>query len=143
MSAEYMQALDEVLEEFLDAYNGKVNQIFWQGMYKKHHGNSGESDSISGWINTFYPFLGEKSNHWSEVDFEEMKPRDGPSPESFPTIISTAPVTWNNVPKKFSAGVFGIKQDKKTLALSSVTSWIVTKENPLPSFMRPQRNSMW
>jgi hypothetical protein len=63
---------------------------------------------------------------------------DGPKPESFPAIISTAPVSWNNdVSLKFSAGVFGIKQDKETLALSSVMSWVVTKKKPAPAVVLP------
>jgi len=123
--------LEPVLEEFVAAYQGKVNHIFWQSMVKRiQHGmGSGSYSTISGWVTLLYHPLSSKHKSW-----QEMSSRSGPEPEDFPRVVSSAPVTWDYFGTKlylhFHAGIFGAKLDEKTQALQSVSGWVVSHDPP-------------
>jgi hypothetical protein len=123
--------LGPVLEEFIKAYSGKVNHGFWQSMCKrvKHGVGSGSYSTISGWVTLLYLQLAEYHKPW-----EKMNSEDGPGPEKFNPVVSSAPVIWEFYGEKyklhFHAGFFGVLQDSESLAIQSRIGWIVTHDSP-------------
>jgi len=58
----WTENLIEILDKFINAYKGEVDEDFWKHIYKYYSGNSGESPSINGWILNFVPYVeGERS----------------------------------------------------------------------------------
>ena len=129
----WMSVLLPVLDEFLNSYQGRVNHEFWQAMVKHidHGKRSGSSKSISGWINLFYPYLGDKGNRWLKP-WRELAQSEGPDPGDFPRVIASTPVVWNYygdiIKLEFHAGMLGAVQDTDTLALRPRIGWGISKE---------------
>jgi len=120
-----------VLDKFVETYRGNVDHYFWQNMVKKiqHGRGSGSYRTVSGWVQLLYPYLSAAPNPHLKP-WEEMGFQDGPRPENFPIgEVSSCPVLWDYLgtiyPIQFHAGIFGTKQDKETLAISSFSGWIV------------------
>ena len=137
---QWNDALAPILTQFIEAYRGNVDHMFWQSMVKRIKGyGSGASDSISGWINVFYPYLTEGSNTYSMKQWKDIDQMKGPDPYDFPRIISSAPVVWDynglSVNLHFHAGMMGTIQDPETLALRPRIGWAVTHDPP----MEPQK----
>ncbi len=50
-----------ILEKFLEAYDGKVDNRFWNSSYKiVSTSGSGAVSKVNGWINNFYPYINKK-----------------------------------------------------------------------------------
>jgi len=96
-------------------------------------GGSGAHDSVSGWINIFYPYMIEGENYYME-SWKELKQDRGPDPEDFPQLLLSTPVTWDYLGKvikfHFHSGIVGAIQDKKTFALSPCSAWIISRDSP-------------
>lgn len=137
----WMEVLLPVLDEFVAAYQGKVNYEFWQSMVKRiERFGSGASDSVSGWINVFYPYLDGGENTWAFRHWRNIDQKDGPDPYDFPRLISSAPVEWDYngqlIRLHFHAGMLGTVQDPETLALRPRVGWAVTHDPPLEAEKR-------
>lgn len=91
-----MKVLLPVLDEFVSVYRGEVKHFFRQSMVKFIEcQNSGQSSSISGWINVFYPYLSSGSENKYLRPWQKLIQTDGSAPEKFPQVISSAPVEWD------------------------------------------------
>eukprot|EP01098_Paradermamoeba_levis_P003906 TRINITY_DN1726_c0_g1_i1.p1 TRINITY_DN1726_c0_g1~~TRINITY_DN1726_c0_g1_i1.p1 ORF type:complete len:423 (-),score=73.85 TRINITY_DN1726_c0_g1_i1:123-1391(-) len=127
----WLSCLEPVLNEFVNSYQGQVNHHFWQGIVKwvKHGQGSGSYHTVSGWITLLYHELASHHKPW-----DQMVSSDGPKPEKFPRVISSAPVTWNylgkELPLHFHAGIVGGNWDPKTNAVSCHIGWIVSHDPP-------------
>ena len=55
-----------ILDEFIEAYKGKVNRGFWKYIYKyyKTYGSGGQV-TINGWILNFIPYLASKKSPYA------------------------------------------------------------------------------
>jgi len=139
-SDQWMPYLLPVLDQFVESYKGNVNHSFWQTMVKlRGTSGSGAYDFISGWMQILFPILASgKINKnlrpWQEMYFQ------GPKPDDFPDIISSAPVDWEYFGKTFDlnlhAGEMGCSQDCKTGALMPVISWFVSHTPHQPPEVR-------
>lgn len=134
LSSRWLPNLLPVLDEFVEAYDGKVNHAFWQRMCKHvpKGERSGDSDKISGWINNFYPYLRNGDlNHFLQP-WEKMKMKVGPSPKEFPTLVSSVPFSWDyygsQYPLHLHAGFLGITQSSQTLAIAPYIGWIISHD---------------
>ncbi len=132
---EYAELLIPVLDQFVEAYQGNVDHLFWQSMVKsiEHGVGSGSSTTISGWINLFYPYLnGGKNNELRR--WQDMYNSYGYNPDQFPDVVSSVPVEWDyfgeTISLHFHAGTFGYQQDPESLALSTIIGWIVSNDPP-------------
>jgi Domain of unknown function (DUF4419) len=130
----WMPLLLPILDEFINAFKGKVNHLFWQSMYKrvKHVEASGGDSTVSGWINILYPYLendrlNDHMNPWNESQQSE-----GPKPDDFPNIIESAPIKLVDIKTNemtnvhIHAGQFIYSQDESSLVLRSEMGWAVT-----------------
>jgi hypothetical protein len=124
-----------VLDEFVASYRGKVNHGFWQSMVKLRNNGmgSGRATFISGWMQIFFPYLDSGRLNgclrpWQKMYF------NGPEPEDFPNIISSAPVTWNywgtDFGMEFNAGLSAVSQSKVDGMLFPEIGWYVTHVPP-------------
>ena len=154
---EWGKALIPVLDRFIDAFDGKIDAVFWNSMIKRGAtGGSGGYSWYSGWFNILFPFLTDKKNPmcvpYSDkhsyvqsgfvkrgIGYGENKQTD------YPIGLSSAPVTWNKmgqmIEMKFLAGFVGFtsteierKQDEKdketikTYELCPNVAWCVATE---------------
>jgi hypothetical protein len=92
---EYAALLSPVLDQFVDAYQGQVDHLFWQSMVKRiqHGKGSGAFSTVSGWINLLYPYLAKGNNKLKS--WQEMESVNGPEPGDFPSVVSSVPVEWD------------------------------------------------
>jgi len=127
----WMPLVLPLLDEFIASYNGDVKHGFWQSMVKlRNNGTgSGTKEFISGWLQIFFPYLAsgelnESLRPWQEMYF------NGPSPEDFPTMISSVPVDWEYFGDEFHlhfhAGITSVSQNPVDGMLSPNMDWYVT-----------------
>ena len=57
----WIDKLLPILEKFLKAYDGEIDESFWNCCYKVHQKNmSGATKNVNGWISNFFPYLEKK-----------------------------------------------------------------------------------
>jgi len=49
--------LSEILDKFIKAYEGEIDNSFWKYIFKYYEGSSGENDHINGWILNLIPYI--------------------------------------------------------------------------------------
>lgn len=132
--ADWFQALDPILAEFVNASEGKPDQDFWQGIVKKRrvkklklYKNCGSTISgttkLDGWFLKFFP--DEKGNTSEEVYFNTNMPTEMvrvPFTHQYPNAIGTDVVF--EVPMELWAGIVGVAEDPKTSALTPKIGWL-------------------
>jgi hypothetical protein len=126
----WINSLDPIIDEFINAKKGKINHNFWQSIYKLTNG-SGDV-YISGWIIKLFPYLNtpnkipRKNNY---IDDAEPGPFSGLKTNDFYNGISQADFIWNEngtiFEMEFIAGFIGVRQDKTTFALRPEIGWAV------------------
>ena len=140
----WTDAVEPILDEFVEASSGVVNKEFWQSFYKMFDGSGGPY--ITGWVVKLFPYLGSRT--------EKMRPNStllscGRSQEflvttvDFPPGAISTPFVWQHFEEElemfFYTGFLGVGQDKKTLALKPVIGWaVVDKEEEEKSKMEPR-----
>ena len=130
----WVDELEPILQEFINASEGRVNTEFWNSMYKAKSQSGGPF--VTGWISKLFPYLvenGEKRFRLNPI-FEAENPEEVQiSLGSFPQGISQAPFTWRYYHKKyemiFLAGFVGISQDHETKTIRPEIGWVIV-ENP-------------
>lgn len=146
---EWAGELKSVIQEFINASEGRQNEEFWKDIFK----NSNEYNAyyISGWIIKFFPYvkkLGDEEVYDKESGLSIVSEIYTPNPymngsdyllselssDNFPAGISQVPLEWNNYFKnetkemEIYAGFFGMKQyDDKSL--EPLISWAVCEKN--------------
>ena len=142
----WIEALKPILDQFVDAASGKVDQKFWCDMYKRSGGSGGPF--ITGWIITLFPYLGSEErreqNPYLKSWNEEMM-FHGVTTSSFPHGTVYTPFKWvyfgDEIPMHFYAGFMSVTQDPHTLALRPEVGWAVANDqqekkdvNPFATF---------
>jgi hypothetical protein len=135
-----------VLDEFVDAAEGKVDRDFWRSFFRDQSG-SGPSE-LTGWIHVFYPYLQEAPGgavrrnpflaKWergirialARKQWVIMDPQ-GPAIEALPSGLASAPVSVSDLrtglvhAMRFVGGMIGVAQDPSTLALEPEFFWAI------------------
>lgn len=145
---DWFSGLNPVLEEFVKASNGEINQAFWQSIYKESiHYNA---FYISGWIWKFFPYVRQYSVEPGGIyESFEYAPNEyllGDSyaectldTRSFPSGISKVKVLWNIYKPEtgdlietremlLHAGFMGLHQEDD-LTLAPCIAWAVCYES--------------
>ncbi|CAD8104469.1 unnamed protein product [Paramecium primaurelia] len=112
-----------ILDQFINLYQGNVDKVFWNNIYRFQHPDPKIYDIrpgfATGWITYFFPY---KVNENASINDKEPFVKNEFSktwdkfqqiyPEQFPSGVSKAPVTleWRRqeIPIQFSSGYFGI-----------------------------------
>ena len=127
-----------ILDQFVDASNGKVDKEFWSRIYDiTYHvvgggygGGGTPVPEVSGWILKFFAYMQDgQGGYVRRTNF--MQPvRD---PKQFPKGYASADFYWDinddgNVTvyqMQFIAGFMGMKVDVKTGSLSPFLGWAI------------------
>lgn len=137
----WISGLLPVLDRFVAASRGDIDQLFWSEFYKVNHGSGGPF--VSGYVLNLFPYLfsSRKPNEqpyrssylgWREPgtpDGTDKYSHSGITTASFPSPFSVAPFIWMYYRKryemKFIAGFIGVAQEAETLALRPEIGWAV------------------
>ncbi len=140
--------LKPIIQQFINASEGKVDKVFWKDIYK----NASEYNGyfISGWVIKLFPYIEDINgdvitdttlNQWSMKMEKTYKPnpflyknthlKSTLATNDFPSGLANIDLRWDDYFKnktthlKFYAGFMGIKQyDNKTL--EPFISWAIT-----------------
>lgn len=131
----WTRSLGPVLDQLVATAEGKVDQRFWQTIFKHTDGSGGPW--VGGWINVLFPYLrggddGElgRNEHMASWQADLLQDQwAGANASEIPSGLSSAPFTWHCLgvshPMHFMAGFVGIAQDDATLAVRPVIGWAV------------------
>jgi len=152
----WLQAMLPVLDQFIRAYQGQVDAVYWNSMIKRggRHGSGGYS-GFTGWFNVFFPIIGKRFNKFcvpyrNDIDYasaglkeswtsfrnseENDRKFDVQDTSDYPKGIDQIPMTWAyydlEFPMEFVNGFIGFTQDPKTKAIMPVVSWYLLDKTP-------------
>ena len=121
-----------VLEQFVEAAAGRIDQKFWSSIYKLDDMSGGPY--ITGWIMALYPYATNdgrllKNPYMALWRSDSLKAFDGMTTDSFPPGLCSTPFMWNYLGAEYSmnfySGFMAISQDPSTLALRPEIGWAV------------------
>ncbi len=135
----WIDALEPLLNQFVSAASGRIDQSFWDSIYKWHGGEgSGSGPFVTGWVLNLFPYLNPVAydapepgsafcrNRWINRQPSKV---DGPGMDRIPHLPAKAPFTWDyfDTPyaMEFIGGLMGVKQDTQTLCLRPEIGWAV------------------
>ena len=132
----WTDSLRPVLDQFVEAASGRVDQTFWASIYKLVYPGSG-GPTITGWIVVLFPYLFEQRNQFLDLwKMEKPPPNFGMTSDNFPSGLASTPFVWTyygtNYAMHFYAGFMAVSQDPKTLALRPEIGWAVADDSFLP-----------
>jgi hypothetical protein len=117
---EYKARIDSILDHFIAAY-GEANRddTFWNGVYNENGGmGSGDVTRVSGWLKDFFLYTND----------EILAPHESPSPNEFPSGVSSTPFVWEYLGAKlqmrFASGLVGVEIQRDG-TLSPQLGWAV------------------
>lgn len=122
--------LAPIVEQFVDASQGKIDTEFWKSIYKLDGGSGGPY--INGWITQLFPYV-YYSNGYHVSDLigkwrNKRKVFGGLTSDILPSGLSIAPFTWEYYLQKFSmefiGGFLGVSQENDS-SLRPRMGWVV------------------
>jgi len=146
-------ALVPVLEQIQKTAAGEVDKAFWRSFFRYESG-SGPAE-LTGWILTLFPYItvdydtqalgpspyvSSWAERWHKADTRQGRlsfdQTQGPGIGRIPQSLASAPVkfvdlvTQTEHALRFVAGMFGVQQDKDTLALAPAFGWAIVWDEP-------------
>ena len=123
----WIPSLLPILDQFVAASCGDVDQRFWSDIYKVNHASGGPY--CGGWILKLFPYLTDGRNPW--IEKEPQGHFSGAKTNSFPSGLSRAPFVWKyfstEYKMNFVGGFMAVKQDPKSFALRPELGWAVVE----------------
>lgn len=129
----WIDSLEPLLKEFIEASKGEIDKDFWRNMFKYHTLKVyGAPKVIDGWIVKFYPYNNDgKRNNLNELRGSNMLPSEILKVDMIHSEIKIGvPVT---TPLELWSGFIGLDQNEKTFALKPIMGWMVRKKDNLLS----------
>eukprot|EP00731_Ephydatia_muelleri_P035271 Em0110g13a len=123
----WTDSLRPVLDQFVEAAAGRVDQKFWSSIYKLVDPGSG-GPYITGWIAVLFPYISEQRSKVLDL-WKVEKPRRyfGMTSDNVPSGLASTPFVWTyygtDHAMHFYAGFMAVSQDPKTLALRPEIGW--------------------
>ncbi|MEW6735493.1 MAG: DUF4419 domain-containing protein [Acidobacteriota bacterium] len=128
-----------ILDQFVEAAQGRPLRRFWQEIYKPEEIYGGEV--VTGWIAELFPYLNNQVNQspdvknpMLEIPRDQIKVKDGIRPRSFPMGLSQAPFTLIIEEEKYRlklvGGFIGVTQQADTGQLATEIGWCVQVGDP-------------
>jgi hypothetical protein len=128
--------LAPVVDQIRLACEGKPEIDFWKRVYLRQGKGSGGQSDVTGWVNTFYPYIpNDNASSYGEdesgvmqrnpyVDWENNK-GTGVDADAFPPCLSCAPldINDNGITRKaeFYGGLVGVNMSPKDYAVKPVS----------------------
>ena len=123
-----------VLDQFVEAREGRVDVEFWRSFYKYRDGSGGPH--VSGYVANLFPYLltgtanNVRENYY--LGRQTDPSQHGVNPSKFGAGLSTAPFMWDylgtKIPMEFVAGFVGLTQHAETMAVRPEIGWAVVEK---------------
>lgn len=128
--------LQIILQNCKDLFAGVKNVAFWSQIYLFAPGQSGRSDTVSGWIKYLFPYIlsedGESEDCETELSLNSFDDKYVPV-TAFPNSLNRVPFVWNYFGKEFQmnfyAGIVGIGLMNNGKSLTPSIGWAVAYQN--------------
>jgi len=121
--------LEPVLQEFVNASQGTINNEFWMNVFnaERFSRGSGYTQIIDGWIVKFFPY-GNNGRRNSLRSIESSSDL----PEEIVKVDLLYYDTENDIstPLELWAGFFGLEQNMENCALTPKIGWMIKKADP-------------
>lgn len=123
--------LKQVLDSFVLAAKGIIDQQWWKSFYRYHEaGICGPFAGISGWINWLFPYICGGEGNWirnPRVGVPGLSREDGLLTDYYPSSLSAVPFKMDFCGKisdmKFFGGIGAVSQDPETLSVTPLVGW--------------------
>jgi len=124
-----------ILKDIKKSCEGEPDIEFWKQAYLKHRYGSGGQFNVSGWVNTFFPYIaGKKQGQMSRNHCMQWESSEGIDDDDFPSGLVCAPVQVidHGTPYdcKFYGGLVGVsmQEDFTVKAESGIAIQLLDKE---------------
>lgn len=113
---EWKESLLPILDEFIEASQGRANKTFWMNIFKTE--GEYETYAVTGWILKLFPYIdSDKPNPFLN---KRVAASDNLSTDRFPSSILSVPFVWHNAFEDrtdslyFWSGILGAKLRKES-----------------------------
>lgn len=119
--------LSDLIQNFIDAFDGNINNDFWDKIYKTTGGSGGPY--ISGWILALFPYLKNNSKNYfvwekSWTFAYDINYMSGLVTSDFPIVLTNSSFIWqylhNEYNMSFISGMVGVRFQESINALQPV-----------------------
>ena len=140
---EWKESLTPILDEFIEASQGRANKTFWMNIFKTE--GEYETYAITGWILKLFPYI--DSDQPNPFLSKRVAASDNLSTDRFPSSILSVPFVWHNAFEDrtdslyFWSGILGAKQygDK---TLEPFISWALTTKDYKKEFVEKYKEKI-
>ena len=140
---EWKESLTPILDEFIEASQGRANKTFWMNIFKTE--GEYETYAITGWILKLFPYI--DSDQPNPFLNKRVAASDNLSTDRFPSSILSVPFVWHNAFEDrtdslyFWSGILGAKQygDK---TLEPFISWALTTKDYKKEFVEKYKEKI-
>lgn len=125
----WIDEIEPLLQEFVEASKGNVDTEFWRNMFKYHSQKKyGAPNIIDGWIVKFFPYnkKGERNNLDSIIKTDELPAEMVKVDIKHIVTDGTEQVV---TPLELWAGFVGLEQNNTTMALRPKIGWMIRKKS--------------
>lgn len=140
----WIRPLRRILEKFIDAASGKVDQKFWDSIYKYRGPKGSGSPRITGWVSAFFPYV--KTLNGTFHRNRSLGAGFSKGRDTIPALPCKAPFKWKYLQTtydmEFIGGLIGVSQDPRSLSLRPEIGWAVRETRSSGKFM-PQSSDSW
>jgi hypothetical protein len=123
-----MISLNEILNNFIDVFDDKIDCSFWNNIYKIEGCSGGPF--ISGWSIVFFPYLAREKANWVLSKNLTWKNLNGITTNSFFYHLNQVPFVYENNENQtdmlFIGGMIGIICEEKDDSLTPIFGYAVT-----------------
>lgn len=131
----WWKALFPILQQFVDVFDDKVDEKFWNEIYKVSGGSGGPY--LTGWLLALFPYLKDSALNqyvWQETwqdSVHNAGPFSGITTNSFIYHMNQVPFIWNyfgtEVKMLFIGGLLGVQYEKDD-SLTPIFGYGVTED---------------
>jgi len=124
----WINKLEPILEEFVDASKGDIDKRFWRKMFKYHTNKQyGAPAIIDGWIVKFFPY----DKDGNKLGLNKLEGSDALPKEIVKVDIKYKQInpdgSEETTPLELWAGFIGLEQNPNTFALKPQIGWMIKK----------------
>jgi hypothetical protein len=129
----WIDNLQPILNEFLNASKKQINTDFWRNMFKFHTPDEyGAPDLIDGWITNFFPY--DKQGNKTKIPIEKGEDGTITIQDEIVTVNFEHIKVEENGTKQITqlelwTGFVGLEQNSENFALRPKIGWIVNKKD--------------
>lgn len=125
----WIDTLKPILQEFVNASEGKVDKAFWQNIFKIRKAEEcGAPDAVDGWIVRFFPYY--ENGHRTDLKIISTDAKLAPEVVKVDmayVIIDGA--RKDEILLEIWGGIVGLRQDTVNFALKPEIGWFIRKKD--------------